>query len=230
MIIGGVVFGYIAGFTYWFPKIFGFKLHEGLGKLAFINWIFGFLLAFIPLYILGLMGATRRLNTYDASLGWQGLFIVSGIGILLILVGIGFQVMQIAYSIYKRKSLKDTTGDPWGARTLEWSTPSPVPVYNFINIPKVTSRDAFWEMKKNKVKPNTTYEDIELPKNSSLGFFIAMSAFVVCFALVWHIWWMAIIGIIGVITLIIIRSLNEDTEYILSAKQVELIDKSRGMA
>jgi cytochrome o ubiquinol oxidase subunit 1 len=176
------------------------------------------------------MGATRRLNTYDASLGWQGLFIVSGIGILLILVGIGFQVMQIAYSIYKRKSLKDTTGDPWGARTLEWSTPSPVPVYNFINIPKVTSRDAFWEMKKNKVKPNTTYEDIELPKNSSLGFFIAMSAFVVCFALVWHIWWMAIIGIIGVITLIIIRSLNEDTEYILSAKQVELIDKSRGMA
>lgn len=222
MIIGGVVFGYIAGFVYWFPKVFGFKLHEGLGKIAFFNWIVGFLLAFIPLYILGMMGAARRMDHYDASLGWQGLFIVSGIGILFILAGIGFQVLQAAYSIWKRKDLRDTTGDPWDGRTLEWATPSPTPVYNFVTIPHVASRDAFWEMKQHKLKPQSTvYEDIHLPKNTPMGIYIALAAGTSAFALIWHIWWLALLGFIGVIAVIIIRSLDDDTEYTIPAAAVK---------
>jgi cytochrome o ubiquinol oxidase subunit 1 len=222
MIIGGVVFGYIAGFVYWFPKVFGFKLHEGLGKIAFFNWVVGFVLAFIPLYILGMMGAARRMDSYDASLGWQGLFIVSGIGILFILAGIGFQVLQVAYSIWKRKEFRDTTGDPWDGRTLEWATPSPTPVYNFITIPHVTTRDAFWEMKQHKLKPQSTvYEDIHLPKNTPMGMYIALAAGICAFALIWHIWWLALLGFVGIIVAIIVRSLDEDTEYTIPAATVK---------
>ena len=227
MIIGGVVFGYLAGFTYWFPKIFGFKLNETLGKLAFINWIAGFLLAFIPLYILGLMGATRRLDSYDPSMGWQSLFIVSGVGIVLILVGIGFQVLQVAYSVYTRKKNLDTTGDPWDGRTLEWATVSPAPAYNFAHIPEVKTRDAFWYMKQHGIKPSTSYSDIILPKNSPFGFYIAAAAFVVCFALIWHIWWLALLGAIAVVVCIIVRSMDEETEYVFPASKVKAIEEQR---
>jgi cytochrome o ubiquinol oxidase subunit 1 len=131
MIVGGVVFGYLAGITYWFPKIFGFRLNERLGKWSFWCWFIGFLLAFVPLYILGLMGATRRLDHYSASLGWQPLFIVSAIGAAIISAGVGIFILQIIVSIIKRKDNIDYTGDPWNGRTLEWSIPSPAPFYNF---------------------------------------------------------------------------------------------------
>src|SRR4051812_44662816 len=196
MIIGGVVFGYLAGLTYWFPKFFGFKLNERLGRYAFYCWFFGFLLAFIPLYILGLMGATRRLDHYDASLGWQQLFIVAAVGVGLVMLGIGFQILQFIVSIRQRKQNLDTTGDPWDGRTLEWSTTSPAPEYNFAVIPTVTERDAFWVAKQAGIPAKHVYEDIQMPKNTPLALFIAISAFTAGFGLIWHIFWLAGLGIL----------------------------------
>ncbi len=225
MIVGGVVFADFAAITYWFPKIFGFKLNETLGRWAFWLWLIGFLTSFIPLYILGFMGATRRLDHYSASLGWQQLFIVSGIGAVMIGAGVGVQLLQFGYSIYKRKANLDKTGDPWDGRSLEWSTPSPVPFYNFARLPEVVSRDAYWEAKKHQLNDKRAYEDIEIPKNTPLGFLIALAAFVVAFAIVWHIWWLATLGIVGVISIIIIRSMDEQPDYVLPAKEVEKLDK-----
>jgi cytochrome o ubiquinol oxidase subunit 1 len=185
MIVGGVVFGYFAGLTYWFPKFFGFRLNEKLGKYAFYCWFIGFLLAFIPLYILGMMGATRRLDHYDASLGWQWLFIVAGIGVMLVLAGVGFQILQLFVSIRRRKANLDKTGDPWKGRTLEWSTTSPPPFYNFAVIPTVSQRDAYWEMKKDK-PPKPAYEPITLPRNTIVPLIIASFAFLFGFGMIWH--------------------------------------------
>ncbi len=224
MIVGGVVFGYFAGLTYWFPKIFGFRLHEGLGKLAFWFWIGGFLLAFMPLYILGLMGATRRLDHYDASLGWQPLFIVAGIGALCVGVGIGFQLLQLIVSIWQRDQRRDLTGDPWGGRTLEWSVPSPAPVYNFTTTPVITDRDQFWVDKQSGKKPVKQYEDVLLPKNSGASVFIAGFAFMFGFGMVWHIYWLSVLALLALVTTIIVRASNDEPEYILTAKEVEKMD------
>lgn len=227
MIVGGVVFGFFAGLTYWFPKIFGFTLNEFLGKCAFWCWFVGFLLAFVPLYILGLMGATRRLDHYDASLGWQWLFIIAGIGALTIAVGVGFQILQLVVSIWRRNQNR-VTGDPWDGRTLEWSTPSPVPEYNFAIQPIVTERDAFWVAKHSDEPVEApVYEAITLPRNTPFGFLVAFSAFVFGFAVIWHIWWLAVIGFVAVIANIIVRSQNEDTEHTLSAKQVAALEAGR---
>lgn len=226
MIIGGVVFGYLAGVTYWFPKIFGFKLNERLGKYAFWLWLVGFLLAFIPLYALGLMGATRRLDHYDPSMGWQGLFIVAGVGVAVIMAGIGMQLLQIAVSLWKRKENIDTTGDPWDGRTLEWATPSPAPSYNFAITPQVKTRDAFWEMKHTKKTSGKEpiYEDIHMPKNSAFGIIIGGLAFVFGFAIVWHIWWLAVIALIAMIVCVIIRTSDDDSEYTITASELKKLD------
>jgi cytochrome o ubiquinol oxidase subunit 1 len=221
MIVGGVVFGYFAGITYWFPKIFGFRLHEGLGKLAMYFWAGGFMLAFTPLYILGLMGATRRLDHYDASMGWQGLFIVAGVGALFVAVGIFFQVLQLVVSIYQRDQRRDLSGDPWNGRTLEWSVPSPAPVYNFTTIPVIHERDAFWLMKQMGTKRSKHYEDIMLPKNTGAGVWIGGFAFCIGFGMIWHIWWLAILGLLGIVTTLIVRAMDDETEYVMTAKEVE---------
>lgn len=226
MIVSGVLFGYFAGITYWFPKFFGFKLNERLGKYAAWCWIVGFVLAFAPLYILGLMGATRRLDHYSASLGWQDLFRVAAVGAAVICLGVFFQVLQLVASIIRRKQNLDTTGDPWNGRTLEWSTASPAPVYNFAVLPEVATRDAFWAAKqagKVALVP-THYEDIRLPKNTPVGLIIGGFAFTFGFAVIWHIWWLAAIGLLGVILTVIIRSTNEHTERVISAEQVEKIE------
>jgi cytochrome o ubiquinol oxidase subunit 1 len=225
MIIGGVVFGFFAGLTYWFPKVFGFRLNERLGNYAFWCWFIGFLLAFIPLYILGLMGATRRLDHYDPSLGWQGLFIVAGIGVMFVLAGVGFQILQLVVSIRQRHQTRDKTGDPWNGRTLEWSTTSPAPFYNFAVIPTVTDRDAFWAMKQTDQPKNTEYEDIYLPKNTGFGLYIAGASLAIGFALVWHIWWLAAVGLAGLLTLIIVRATAENTEYCLPAEEVARLER-----
>jgi cytochrome o ubiquinol oxidase subunit 1 len=163
MIISGVVFGFFAGLNYWFPKIFGFTLHDGLGKLAAWLWGSGFVLAFGPLFVLGLMGATRRLNHYDDA-SWQPLFIIAGVGVGVIALGIACQLLQILISVKSRKQRLDTTGDPWNGRTLEWSTPSPAPFYNYAVIPTVTRRDQFWEDKQANTTPAPPqYTDIHLP-------------------------------------------------------------------
>ena len=226
MIVGGVLFGFFAGITYWFPKYLGFKLNEKLGRLAFWCWLIGFVLAFVPLYILGFMGATRRLDHYSASLGWQPLFVVAGIGAGIIALGVAVQLLQLVVSILQRSKNIDTTGDPWDGRTLEWSIPSPVPFYNFARLPYVTERDAFWEMKHSKLVDNRPYEDITLPKNTPLAMVIAGGGLAFSFAIVWHIWWLAIIGIIVSIVTIIVRSLDEDTEYTIKAAEVKKLDKS----
>ncbi len=222
MIIGGVLYGYFAGYMYWFPKIFGFKLHEGLGKCAFWCWFVGFLLAFIPLYILGIMGATRRLDHYDASQGWQGLFIVAAVGVVVVMIGVGFQILQLGVSIKQRRKNIDTTGDPWDGRTLEWSTASPAPFYNFAITPVVSDRDAFWAQKhsKAKTKAQLHYNDIEMPKSTGLGLFIAGFAFLFGFAVIWHIIWLASIGLLGVVACVIIRISDDATEYTVPAAEI----------
>ncbi len=222
MIISGVVFGFMAALTYWFPKITGFMLNETLGKIAAWCWIVGFVLAFFPLYILGFMGATRRLDHYEASLGWQPLFIVAGIGALIICAGVGVQLIQFAYSIWKRNDNRDTTGDPWNGRTLEWATASPTQEYNFAVLPEVTERDAFWEMKQSGQQATTaTYHDIMVPRNTPTGFFIGVSTFVVGFAAIWHIWWLLLVAITGVLVVVMRHTLSEnDTERMIPADEV----------
>lgn len=226
MIIGGVLFGVFAGITYWWPKFTGFQLHEGLGKAAFWSWLVGFLLAFIPLYILGFMGAVRRLDHYDASLGWQGLFVVAGVGVMLILLGVFFQVLQVAYSIWKRKELAVGL-DPWDGRTLEWSTSTPIAEYNFATLDEVRERDAFWAMKQSDHKPAAKYTDIMLPKNSGFGVYIGAVTFIIGFAIIWHIWWLALVGLIALIAVVIVSTQreDEDTEFTITAKEVAETEK-----
>lgn len=212
MIISGVVFAFFAGLTYWFPKIFGFTLNERLGKLAAYCWIGGFALAFFPLYVLGLMGATRRLDHYDASTGWQGLFIVAGIGALIIAAGVALQLLQLGYSIWKRNDNRDLTGDPWDGRTLEWATTSPPPEYNFALQPEVTSRDAFWEMKHATPADVSlpAYSSITLPNNSAASVLIGLTSFLAGFGFIWHIWALVVLSVVGLITVIIVHSTRED--------------------
>lgn len=224
MIIGGALFGIFTGLSYWFPKFTGFKLDEKLGKRAFWFWLVGFIMSFTPLYILGFMGATRRLNHYGGDLGWQPLFVISFIGFLVICVGAILQVMQIIVSIKNRKKNK-VSGDPWNGRTLEWATHSPVPFYNFAVIPKVIGRDAFWEAKKEKHKEKQVYKDIEMPKNTGLGVFTAIFLFLVGFAFVWHIIWLAVFGIIGAVLCVIKRTFQEDSEYILSSEKIKELEE-----
>lgn len=224
MVIGGVLFGVVAGFTYWFPKIFGFKLNEKLGAYAAICWIFGFLFAFMPLYILGLMGATRRLDHYEAGTGWQPLFIVAAIGVVIILVGVVFQALQILVSIKERKKHMDTTGDPWNGRTLEWATASPPPFYNFAVVPEVDGRDPFWAMKHAHSAAKPRYEEIHMPKNSPHGVFIGVLSFLCSFAIIWYIWWLAIVSLLGIIVCLMLRLSETHTEFTLSAAEVGRIE------
>ena len=225
VIIGGVVFGYLAAITYWFPKMFGFRLHEGLGKAAAYFWQVGFLLAFMPLYALGLMGAVRRLDNYSDPT-WIPFFIVSAVGVVVVGVGIACQLLQIAYSIWKRKELR-ASGDPWDGRTLEWSVPSPAPFYNYAIIPTVSRVDEWWYQKQEGMKTpkDSDYKDIVLPKNTSFGFIIGMTAFVLSGALIWHIWWLVVLSFIAVVTMIIMRTMDDFTEYTIPAAEVMKMDK-----
>jgi cytochrome o ubiquinol oxidase subunit I len=229
-IIGGVVFGYFAGLTYWFPKAFGFKLNERLGKCAFWCWIVGFYVAFVPLYILGFMGMTRRLNHYDASTGWQPYLIVAAFGALIIFIGVVFQILQLVVSIKNRhkEGYKDTTGDPWNGRTLEWTIPSPPPFYNFAYVPRVHELDDFWaqkqeELESGKSEPLPPYEDIHMPRDSAIPIIISAFCFILGFALIWHIYWLAAIGLIGVFVCTLIRSFDYDIDYYVKVDEVEKI-------
>lgn len=228
VIIGGVVFGYLAGFAYWFPKVCGFKLDEKLGKASALCWIVGFFTAFMPLYALGFMGMTRRLASYDNP-EWQFPLIVAAIGALIIAVGIGLQLLQVFVSFRKRHELIDETGDPWGGRTLEWSIPSPAPFYNFAHTPVVEERDAFWHMKEKGIserKP-AEYQDIHMPKNTAIGFVIGIAATVFGFALIWHIWWLAIASLVVIFGAMVHRTFNDDIDYYVPAAEVERIESRR---
>ncbi len=227
VIIGGVLFGYFAGFIYWFPKIIGFRLNERWGKRAFWCWVTGSFVAFIPLYILGMMGMTRRLNDYGSTEGWYPFLVIAGIGAVIIAVGILFQIIQMIVSIKERKQNIDTTGDPWNGRTLEWSTASPPPFYNFAIIPTVHDRDAFWEMKQRgdvRPQPPLHYEDIHMPKNTAMGIIIAGFTFFVGFGLIWHMMWLVVVGLVGVIASVIVRACDQDTAYYVPAAEVARIE------
>jgi cytochrome o ubiquinol oxidase subunit 1 len=225
-VIGGVLFGIFAGISYWWPKIAGFRLNERIGRYAFWCWIVGFCLSFIPMYILGLMGATRRLDHYDSSTGWQPFYIMMMIGGIVISIGVALQIVQIIASFIEKRRLRDTTGDPWDGRSLEWATPSPTPSYNFTTIPDVTNRDAFLDMKQTGV-PKPAYEDILMPKNTASGIYISAFAFLAGFAFVWHINWLAAVSIVGVIICIITRTFNEHTEYTIPAAEIRRLDEAR---
>lgn len=228
MVIGGVLFGFFAGFTYWFPKFTGFFLDEKLNRYAFWFWLTGFLLAFMPLYILGFMGATRRLDRYDASTGWHPLFVIVAIGALLILIGASIQFFGLFWSIYNRKKLRDTTGgDPWNGRTLEWSIPSPPPVYNFAIIPTVNQLDPLWAIKRGEAPPpREHYEDIHLPKNTPTAVFIGVLSLIFGFAMTWHIFWLAILSFMAILVCLIIRCSGEDDHEIIKAADVKKIERT----
>lgn len=225
-VIGGVLFGIFCGITYWFPKITGIKLNERIGRQAFWCWVTGFCLSFIPMYILGIMGATRRLDHYDASTGWQPLFICMLVGGIVIAIGTALQLAQILASVIENKRLRDTTGDPWDGRTLEWATTSPPQFYNYTTIPEVNSQDVYWEMKQ-KALPVPAYEDIVIPKNTAAGIYISIFAFLAGFGFVWNIIWLVVISLIGILVVFVTRTFNEETEYILTANEVKKLEEAR---
>ena len=224
-IIGGVLFGFFAGYAYWFPKFTGFKLNERLGKQAFWCWIIGFFVAFMPLYILGLMGATRRLNHYEVA-GWQPLFIIACFGALIISAGLGLQVLQLIVSIRDRNKNRDTTGDPWNGRTLEWATKSPPPFYNFAITPEVHERDAFWAMKQSPPK-KTPFTKIHMPSNTPYGFYIGALSFLFGFGMIWYMFWLAIISGVGMLACVILRLYENNTDYYVSVEEIKNIEIQR---
>jgi len=231
VIIPGVVFGCFAGYVYWFPKAFGFKLDETWGRRAFWCWFIGFHLAFMPLYVVGLMGMTRRLQHYDV-LSWQPWLLVAEVGAIVILAGVVCQIMQFVVSIRNREALRDLTGDPWNGLTLEWSTPSPPPAWNYAFLPHVAGRDALWvekklaPMKKGLTPQPRKYEPIETPKNTPIGFVNAFFAVVTGFALIWHIWWMAAFGILGAFAAFLVFAFREDEEVEIPAETIAQFDRA----
>jgi cytochrome o ubiquinol oxidase subunit 1 len=233
VVIGGVLFGAFAGYNYWFPKAFGFRLDEQLGKAAFWFWVIGFYVAFMPLYVLGLEGMTRRMQHYDVA-AWQPWLIVAAFGAALILTGIGFQVAQLVVSVRNRESLRDRTGDPWDGRTLEWVTSSPPAAFNFAVLPDVTGQEAYWGMKQRALQQRFVelpdYKAIELPRNSPTGFVVAFFAVVTGFALIWHIWWMVVVGLVGAFATFVAFAWRDRAEYQLSAKEIAQIDRERRRA
>ncbi|MEC7838792.1 MAG: cytochrome o ubiquinol oxidase subunit I [Chlamydiota bacterium] len=231
MVIGGVLFGFFCGFTYWFPKYTGFFIDEKLNRIAFWCWFGGFLLAFMPLYMLGFMGATRRLDHYEAATGWNPLFVVAAIGGLIISVGAVIQFAGLFWSIYNRKNNLDKTGgNPWNGRTLEWSTSSPPPIYNFAIIPTVDQIDPLWaEKTKEKTKSEPVYQDIHLPINTPVAMYIGLLNLVFGFAMTWHIFWLAIICFIGIITCIITKLSGTDDHQVITAEEVRRTEEEANL-
>jgi cytochrome o ubiquinol oxidase subunit 1 len=230
VLIGGMLFGAFAGYTYWFPKAFGFKLHEGLGKAAFWCWLVGFYVAFMPLYVVGLLGMTRRMQHYDV-LEWHPWLIVAACGAAVIMCGIALQIAQLVVSIRQRAQLRDQTGDPWNGRSLEWATASPPPAFNFAFLPEVTGEDAFWQFKRRAAEQTGSeekpeYQDIEIPRNSPTGFVCAFFATVMGFALIWHIWWMVAVGAIGAFATFVVFAWRDRDEDTIPAGEVARIDRS----
>ncbi len=229
VIIGGVYFGYVAAMNFWFPKAFGFKLNEAWGKRAFWCWFIGFYVAFMPLYVLGFEGMTRRMNHYDNP-EWHPWLLIAEVGAVLIACGIVCQLTQLYVSIRDRNLAenRDLTGDPWNARTLEWSTSSPPPFYNFAILPEVHELDAFAHDKEAGIdtrQAGGNYQPIHMPKNTACGFLIGAFSFVLGFGAVWYIWWLAAVGLIGVIATVIARSSDNDVDYYVPVSEVVRIEQ-----
>ena len=234
VIIGGVVFALMAGYTYWFPKAFGFTLDERLGKAVFWCWFIGFHLAFMPLYVLGLMGMTRRMQHYNVP-EWHPWLVVAAAGAVLIAIGIGLQVVQLVWSIRHREALRDRTGDPWNGRSLEWSVPSPPPMFNFAVLPNVEGEEAYWTIKqraieKQALRPEPDYNDIHMPRNSPVGFICAFFSTVMGFALIWHIWWLVIVAFVCAYATFVVFAWRDVHEEPIPAGTVAEIDRENRSA
>jgi len=227
VIIGGVLFGVLAGYNYWFPKAFGFILDERWGKASFWCWLIGFYLAFTPLYALGLMGMTRRLQ-HIADPNWRPLLLVAELGAIIVFLAIVCMMVQLYVSIRTRESRRDLTGDPWNGRTLEWATSSPPPAYNFAVMPRVETIDAFWEMKQRRLAAvEPAYETIEMPRNSATAFVIAFFAVATGFALIWHIWWIAILGLLAIFVTVLVFGWSENREREIPANEMARMERAR---
>ncbi|MCO4892417.1 cytochrome o ubiquinol oxidase subunit I [Cupriavidus sp. WGtm5] len=228
VIIGGVLFGCLAAISFWFPKVFGFKLNEFWGKVSFWCWLTGFFLAFMPLYVLGFKGMTRRMNHY-ANVDWHPYLVVAMIGAFVIGAGILAMMVQLAVSIRDRKHNRDLTGDPWDGRSLEWSTASPAPFYNFAKVPHITSLEQHWDDKEagRAWRQPARYEDIHMPRPTAAGFLVSVFGLVSCFALVWHMWLVAVAGLVGAIATFVLRSYDRDVDYYVPAAEVERIERAR---
>jgi cytochrome o ubiquinol oxidase subunit I len=234
VIIGGVLFGAFAGYSYWFPKAFGFRLHEGLGKAAFWFWIIGFYVAFMPLYVLGLMGMTRRMQHYDVA-AWRPWLLIAALGAALILTGIVLQIWQLVVSIKRREDLADVTGDPWNGRSLEWATSSPPPAFNFAVLPHVEGEDAYWSIKQRarqqaRLSAEPHYSAIEMPRNSATGFICAFFATFMGFALIWHIWWIVGLAAVGAYATFVVFAWRDRVEDVIPAEAVARLDRANRSA
>lgn len=227
VIIGGVLFGLLAGINYWYPKAFGYKLDPFWGKVSFWLWLVGFWVAFTPLYVLGLMGVTRRVSHFeDPSL--QIWFVIAAFGALLIAGGIGAFLLQLVVSFFKREQLRDHTGDPWDGRTLEWSTASPPPAYNFAFTPVIHDMDAWYDMKKKKyLRPTEGFIPIHMPKNTGAGFIISALSAAVGFTLIWQMWLLAGVAFAATIIVTIIHTFNYKRDYHITAEEVVRTEADR---
>ena len=228
VIIGGVLFGLFAGITYWYPKAFGYKLDPFWGKMSFWFWTIGFYFAFMPLYVLGLMGVTRRMSQFEEDAAMQFWFQVAAFGAFLIALGILFFIVQLVVSHRRRDQLRDTTGDPWDGRTLEWATSSPPPQYNFAFTPRVHDLDAWWQMKQHKYRrPEQGFKAIHMPKNTAAGIILAGISTVLGFALVWHMWLLAGVSFAALLAVAIGHTFNYDRDYHIPAEEVERVEAER---
>lgn len=224
-LIGGVLFGYFAGFSYWFPKMFGFQLDEKWGRRAFWAWLVGFYLAFMPLYALGFMGMSRRMVHYDNP-AWQPYLLVALAGALVIAYGIFCQIVQLAVSIRNREALRDATGDIWNSHSLEWAVSSPPPFYNFAKIPHIDALDQFAYMKENGInhRAEAPFAPIHMPRNTGVGVVMGAITFVFGFAIIWHMWWIVMASSLAMVATVIYRASDEDVDYMLSAEEVARIE------
>jgi cytochrome o ubiquinol oxidase subunit 1 len=234
VIIAGVLFAAFAGVTYWFPKAFGFQLHEGWGKAAFWLSLAGFYITFVPLYAAGLLGMTRRLQHYDLSI-WRPWVLAAGIGIIVFIAALACQVMQLVVSISRREELRDATGDPWNGRSLEWATASPPPAFNFAILPNVQGEEPYWEIKRRAIETQQLakepdYKPIEMPRNSPTGFITAFFATITGFALIWHIWWLVGLGLAAAYAVFVWFAWRDVEEYEIPAAEVARLDRARRRA
>jgi cytochrome o ubiquinol oxidase subunit 1 len=227
VIIGGVLFGLFAGIVFWFPKAFGYKLDPFWGKCSFWFWQIGFFFAFMPLYVLGLMGVTRRMSHFDDP-SLQIWFQIAAFGAVLIALGIAAFLIQLVVSYRKREQLRDLTGDPWDGRTMEWSTASPPPDYNFAFTPVVHDNDAWHDMKRRgAVRPVAGFKAIHMPKNTAAGVVIAALATACGFALIWHMWLIAGLTFFATVAAAIVHTFNYKRDFHIPADEVTRCENAR---
>jgi cytochrome o ubiquinol oxidase subunit 1 len=227
VIIGGVLFGMLAGITYWFPKAFGYKLDPFWGKTSFWFWLTGFWFAFAPLYVLGLMGVTRRVQHFDDP-SLQIWFIIAAFGAFLILLGIASFAVTLVVSFLRREELRDVTGDPWNGRTLEWATSSPPPDYNFAFTPVVHDHDAWWDMKKRGyTRPVSGFQKIHMPRSTAAGIILGVLSIVFSFAMIWYIWWLAALSFVAIAVVAIGHTFNYARDFYIPVDEVVRTENAR---